>query len=105
MSFSGPSEAYDRYMGRYSLRLAPLLGADVREAPGEDLPWPADTFDAVLAQLVVSFLADARAAAREVDSPAQDPPARIASRWIARTGPRSGRNASGDSGRREAPSA
>lgn len=41
-------------------------GADVREAPGEALPWPADTFDAVLAQLVVSFLEDAEAGAREM---------------------------------------
>jgi ubiquinone/menaquinone biosynthesis C-methylase UbiE len=119
MSFSVPSDAYDRFMGRYSRRLAPLLadlagveagqrvldvgcgpgaltaelalrvgadhvagadpsagfaracadrfpGADVREAPAEALPWGTGTFDAVLAQLVVSFLADARAGVGEM---------------------------------------
>src|SRR5689334_16686382 len=97
-------DAYDRFMGRFSRRLAPLfadfagvqpgaraldVGAgtgalteellrrsehvaavepsaaftaalrrrypdlDVREAAGEELPWPDDSFDVALAQLVV----------------------------------------------------
>jgi ubiquinone/menaquinone biosynthesis C-methylase UbiE len=119
MSFTVPADAYDRYMGRYSLRLAPLFarfagvqsqqrvldvgcgpgaltaqlastvgaqlvaaadpspgfvracadrvtGADVRIAPGEELPWPDAAFDAVLSQLVLSFVKDADAALREM---------------------------------------
>jgi SAM-dependent methyltransferase len=34
-------------------------GADVREGAAEELPWPDGTFDVVLSQLVVNFLADA----------------------------------------------
>jgi ubiquinone/menaquinone biosynthesis C-methylase UbiE len=119
MSFAGPAAAYDRYMGRYSRRLAPLFahfarvkpgqqvldvgcgpgaltaqlaslvgphlvaaadpspgfsracavlvkGADVRTAPSEEMPWPDATFDAVLSQLVLSFVDDADAALREM---------------------------------------
>jgi len=33
-------------------------GVDVRRASAEDLPFPGDTFDAALAQLVVHFMAD-----------------------------------------------
>jgi SAM-dependent methyltransferase len=109
--------AYDRFMGRFSTRLAPVfadfagvargqrvldvgagtgaltaelvrrgaetaaaepsaafvealrrrfLDVDVREAGAEDLPWPDATFDAALAQLVVSFMSDARAGIREM---------------------------------------
>jgi ubiquinone/menaquinone biosynthesis C-methylase UbiE len=36
-----------------------VTGADVRDAPAEKLPWPDDSFDAVVSQLVVSFLHDA----------------------------------------------
>jgi ubiquinone/menaquinone biosynthesis C-methylase UbiE len=117
--FSGSSDAYDRFMGRYSTQLAvrfadfagaaapqsaldvgagtgaltaelvarlgeenvaaaePSPGyaatlrarfprADVREAPAEELPWGAATFDAALAQLVVVFLNDAPKAVREL---------------------------------------
>jgi ubiquinone/menaquinone biosynthesis C-methylase UbiE len=119
MSFTVSADAYDRYMGRYSRRLAPLFadlarvkpeqrvldvgcgpgaltselarrvgadrvaaadpspgfaltcadrvrGADVRTAPAEELPWPDASFDAVLSQLVVSFLRDADAGVREM---------------------------------------
>ena len=119
MSFAVPADAYDRYMGRYSRRLAPLLtefagvrpghhvldvgcgpgalatelaatvgvrlvaaadpspgfaracaervpGADVRTAASEELPWPDGTFDAVLSQLVVSFVKDTDTAVREM---------------------------------------
>jgi SAM-dependent methyltransferase len=119
MSFAVPADAYDRYMGRYSRRLAPLFmqfahvsagqrvldvgcgpgaltaalaekvgaehvaacdpspgfaracqqrvqGADVRTAPAEELAWPDAQFDAVLAQLVLSFVSDAGAAGREM---------------------------------------
>lgn len=39
---------------------------DVREAPAESLPWPDETFDAALAQLVVSFMRDAPAGVAEM---------------------------------------
>jgi ubiquinone/menaquinone biosynthesis C-methylase UbiE len=111
MGFDVAAEAYDRFMGRYSRRLAPQLadlvgvsagqraldvgcgpgalsselvarlgagsvaavdpsesfvaaarqrhpGVDVRQAPAERLPFPDDTFDAALAQLVVHFMTD-----------------------------------------------
>jgi SAM-dependent methyltransferase len=53
---------------------APLLaacaervsGADVRQAPAHALPWTDDAFDAALAQLVVNFLPDPVAGAREM---------------------------------------
>jgi SAM-dependent methyltransferase len=41
-------------------------GADVREAVAEALPFPDDTFDVVLASLVVGFLQDAAAGVREM---------------------------------------
>jgi SAM-dependent methyltransferase len=109
--------SYDKFMGRYSVRLAPLfadfagiehgarvldVGAgtgaltaelarrnaataavdpapvfvealrarfpdvDVREAAAESLPWPDESFDAALAQLVVSFMRDAPAGVAEM---------------------------------------
>jgi ubiquinone/menaquinone biosynthesis C-methylase UbiE len=111
--FTG-DDAYDRFMGRYSMRLAPLFadfagvsrgmsvvdvgcgpgaltaelverlgaaqvaaadpsepfvaaaserapGADVRQAPAEELPWEDNRFDAALSQLVVNFMRDADA--------------------------------------------
>jgi SAM-dependent methyltransferase len=117
--FDVSDDAYERFMGRYSVRLAPLFAdfagvepgqrvldvgagtgaltaelaqrvgaanvaaaepspgfvkglrerlpaADVQEAPGERMPWPDESFDVALAQLVVAFLADAPAAAREL---------------------------------------
>jgi SAM-dependent methyltransferase len=39
---------------------------DVREAPGESLPWADGSFDVALAQLVVSFMSDAPAGAAEM---------------------------------------
>lgn len=39
---------------------------DVREAPGELLPWVDGSFDVALAQLVVSFMSDARAGVAEM---------------------------------------
>ncbi|MEA2387064.1 MAG: hypothetical protein QOJ22_1238 [Thermoleophilaceae bacterium] len=41
-------------------------GADVRAGGAESLPWPADTFDAALAQLVVNFMSDADAGVAEM---------------------------------------
>ena len=41
-------------------------GADVRQAPAEELPWPDATFDAVLSQLVLNFVSDADAAVAEM---------------------------------------
>src|SRR5690348_11317621 len=38
-----------------------LPSVDVREAGAEALPWPDATFDAALAQLVVTFMSDAPA--------------------------------------------
>jgi ubiquinone/menaquinone biosynthesis C-methylase UbiE len=110
--FDVSEAAYDKFMGRYSVRLAPVfadfagieagqrvldVGAgtgalaaelarrgvhiaaaepapsfvaalrsrlppvDVRQAAAEDLPWPDGSFDAALAQLVVTFMRDAPA--------------------------------------------
>lgn len=111
MSFDVAADAYDRFMGRYSVLLAPQLadlagvtagqqaldvgcgpgaltgelvrrlgaqavsavdpsesfveavtarhpGVTVRRATAEKLPFPADSFDVALAQLVVHFMAD-----------------------------------------------
>ena len=109
--------AYDKFMGRYSVRLAPVfadfagveagqrvldVGAgtgaltaelvrrgaeaaaaepssafvealhrrfptvDAREAGAEDMPWPDESFDAALAQLVVAFMSDAPAGIAEM---------------------------------------
>jgi SAM-dependent methyltransferase len=111
MSFDVAADAYDQFMGRYSVPLAPQLadlagviagqraldvgcgpgaltaelvrrlgptavsavdpsepfvaaaaarnpGVTVRRATAEDLPFPADAFDAALSQLVVHFMAD-----------------------------------------------
>src|SRR5712691_223871 len=119
MIFDVSDVSYDRFMGRYSVRLAPAFadfagvtagqrvvdvgagtgaltaelaqrvgadsvaaaepspkfvealraripGVDVREGPGEQLPWKDGTFDAALAQLVVSFMADPPAGVREM---------------------------------------
>jgi SAM-dependent methyltransferase len=41
-------------------------GVDVREAPAENLPYPNDTFDTALAQLVVHFMANPIAGLREM---------------------------------------
>lgn len=43
-----------------------LPGVDVREAVAEALPFPDDCFDLVLAQLVVSLMADPDAGVREM---------------------------------------
>jgi ubiquinone/menaquinone biosynthesis C-methylase UbiE len=117
MIFNVSDTAYDRFMGRYSVRLAPVFadfagidgrvidvgagpgaltaelvqrvgaenvaaaepspgfvealrtrlpGVDARVARGEELPWEDDSFDAALAQLVVSFMADPPAGVREM---------------------------------------
>lgn len=109
--------AYDSFMGRFSMRLAPVFadfagvgrgqrvldvgagtgaltdellrrgadaaaaepsagfvatlqrrfpGVEARETRAEDLPWPDESFDAALAQLVVSFMNDASAGVREM---------------------------------------
>ncbi len=110
MMFDVSDTAYDNFMGRYSVRLAPLFadfagvgsgqkaldvgagtgalsaelarrgvevaaadpspsfvaalgrrlpGVEVRSAPAEELPWPAESFDVALAQLVLTFMNDA----------------------------------------------
>jgi SAM-dependent methyltransferase len=134
MSFAVSADSYDRYMGRYSRVLAPLLaefarvqpgqvvldvgcgpgaltaelarrigaehvaavdpspefvlacatrvaGADVRDAPAEKVPWPDDSFDAVLSQLVVSFLRDASAGVREMRRVVRDGGSVTACTW------------------------
>ena len=139
MSFDAPAERYDRYMGRYSRRLAPLLaafagvrpgmraldvgcgpgaltarlaellgpqqlaaadpsepfvaacaerapGADVRRADAETLPWMDGTFDAVLAQLAVNFLADPQRGVREMRRVARDGGVVAACTWDYRDG-------------------
>src|SRR5258706_14267286 len=115
--FNVSDTSYDNFMGRYSVRLAPLFadfagikagqrvvdvgagtgaltaelirrGADtsaadpsppfvaamrkrfpdigVHEAPAEKLPWPDESFDAALAQLVLTFMRDAPAGLAEM---------------------------------------
>jgi SAM-dependent methyltransferase len=117
--FEVPADAYDRFMGRYSVQLAPQLAdlagirpgqrvldvgcgpgaltaelvarlgpgnveavdpsasfvaaarerhseVAVQQAPAEKLPFPAASFDAALAQLVVHFMADAAAGLSEM---------------------------------------
>jgi SAM-dependent methyltransferase len=117
MMFNVSDSSYDNFMGRYSMRLAPLFadfagietgqrvldvgagtgaltgelirrGADasaadpsppfvaalrqrfpdvgVHEAPAEELPWPDESFDAALAQLVITFMRDAPAGIAEM---------------------------------------
>lgn len=39
---------------------------DVRAAPAESLPWPDESFDAALAQLVITFMSDAYAGVAEM---------------------------------------
>jgi SAM-dependent methyltransferase len=41
-------------------------GADLKRAGAEDLPWPDDSFDAALAQLVVHFMSDPEAGVAEM---------------------------------------
>jgi len=41
-------------------------GLDVRQTGAEELPWPDDSFDVALAQLVVAFMSDAAAGVREM---------------------------------------
>ena len=41
-------------------------GLDVRQAGAEELPWPDDSFDVALAQLVVAFMSDAPAGVHEM---------------------------------------
>ena len=41
-------------------------GADLEQASAEQLPWPDDSFDAALAQLVVHFMTDPAKGAREM---------------------------------------
>jgi ubiquinone/menaquinone biosynthesis C-methylase UbiE len=115
--FNVSDTAYDNFMGRYSIRLAPLFadfagvragqrvldvgagtgalstelerlgaevaaadpsppfvaalerllpGIEVRAAPAEELPWPDESFDAALAQLVLTFMSDAPAGVAEM---------------------------------------
>ena len=118
MSFDVSGDAYDRFMGRYSLWLAPVFadfagvtarqrvadvgcgtgvlseelarrvgadhvagadpspmlqaaaervpGAEFLQASAERLPWPDDSFDAALAQLVVHFMDDPARGADEM---------------------------------------
>jgi len=55
-----PSEGFVESMRRR------FPGLDVRAGGAEELPWPDAAFDAALAQLVVSFMADAPAGVREM---------------------------------------
>jgi len=41
-------------------------GIEVQEAPAEALPWPDESFDAALAQLVITFMRDAAAGVAEM---------------------------------------
>jgi SAM-dependent methyltransferase len=46
-------------------------GVEVQESPAESLPWPDESFDAALAQLVVTFMRDAPAGVAEMRRVAQ----------------------------------
>lgn len=41
-------------------------GVDVRQAPAEELPWPTDSFDVVVSQLVLSFVHNAEESVSEM---------------------------------------
>jgi SAM-dependent methyltransferase len=41
-------------------------GVDVQESPAESMPWPDESFDAALAQLVITFMRDAPAGVAEM---------------------------------------
>ena len=43
-----------------------LPEVEIQEAPAEQLPWADETFDVALAQLVIAFMADARAGVAEM---------------------------------------
>jgi SAM-dependent methyltransferase len=139
MSFGVAGDTYDRYMGRYSRLLSPLLadfagvqpgmsaldvgcgpgalsrvlterlgieqvaaadpsesfvtaaaerlpGLDVRQAAAEHLPWPDETFDLVLAQLVVNFIADPGAGVAEMTRVARSGGVVAACTWDYREG-------------------
>lgn len=43
-----------------------LPEVELHEAPAEQLPWPDETFDVALAQLVIAFMQDARAGVTEM---------------------------------------
>src|SRR6186713_3247955 len=102
MSFAVSGDAYDRFMGRYSRRLAPTFadfagveagqrvldvgcgsgvlteeladrvgaeqvpGAELKQGKAEALPWPDDSFDAAIAQLVIHFMDDPAAGVTEM---------------------------------------
>ena len=118
MSFAVSGDAYDRFMGRYSRRLAPAFadfagveagqrvldvgcgsgvlteeladrigadhvsgvdpspllaacaervpGAELKQGKAEALPWPDDSFDAAIAQLVIHFMDDPAAGVSEM---------------------------------------
>lgn len=140
MSFAVAADAYDRFMGRYSVLLSPQLadlagvasgqrildvgcgpgaltaelvarvgaagvaavdpsepfveaaqarnpGADVRQAPAEHLPFPDEAFDAALAQLVVSFMADPVAGIAEMGRVTRPGGVIAASVWDLAEGP------------------
>lgn len=63
-------------------------GADVRLAPAERLPWPVATFDAALAQLVVTFMRDAPAGVGEMRRVVRPGGAVAACSWDLRGGMR-----------------
>ena len=118
MSFDVSGDAYDRFMGRYSIPLAPVFadfahvdggqrvldvgcgsgvlteelarrvgaeqvsgvdpsplleacaervpGAELKQGAAEALPWPDDSFDAAVAQLVIHFMEDSAAGVGEM---------------------------------------
>lgn len=140
MSFDVAADAYDRFMGRYSVLLSPQLAdlagvssgqrvldvgcgpgaltaelvarvgpaavsavdpsepfvlaaqarnpdVDIQQAVAEHLPFPGDTFDAALAQLVVSFMADPVAGVTEMRRVTQPGGVVAASVWDLAEGP------------------
>jgi len=60
---------------------ARVPGADLRHGTAEELPWPDDTFDAALAQLVVHFMSDPAAGVGEMTRVTRPAGAVVACTW------------------------
>jgi SAM-dependent methyltransferase len=60
---------------------ARVPGADLRQGAAEDMPWPDDTFDAALAQLVVHFMSDPAAGVAEMARVTRRSGAVVACTW------------------------
>ncbi|MBJ7356051.1 class I SAM-dependent methyltransferase [Nocardioides sp.] len=74
-------DAIDPAAGFVEAARARLPGVDVREGSAEELPWRDDSYDAVLAQLVVHFMRDPARGLREMHRVAKPGAPLAASVW------------------------